>query len=58
LLSVGVDSNVLDEGSKILSHVLGGKQQHIQNTLGAKAGMDACSVAQILKVAATILMGY
>ena len=57
LFSGGVDSNVLDDGGKILSHVLGGKQQAVENTLGAKTGMDAGSVAQILKVAAPILMG-
>jgi hypothetical protein len=57
LFSGGVDSSVLDDGSKILSHVLGGKQQAVETTLGAKAGMDAGSVAQILKVAAPIIMG-
>ncbi len=57
LFGGGVDSNVLDDGSKILGHVLGGKQQHIENALGAKAGIDAGSVGQILKVAAPILMG-
>ncbi|WP_372757651.1 DUF937 domain-containing protein [Mariniflexile sp.] len=57
LFSGGVDSSILDDGSKILGHVLGGKQQAVENTLGAKAGMDANSVAQILKVAAPILMG-
>lgn len=57
LFSGGVDANVLEDGGKILGHVLGGKQQAVENTLGAKAGMDAGSVAQILKVAAPILMG-
>ena len=57
LFGGGVDSNVLDDGGKILGHVLGGKQQHVENALGAKSGMDAGSVAQILKVAAPILMG-
>ncbi|TBV26738.1 hypothetical protein DMZ43_06640 [Meridianimaribacter sp. CL38] len=57
LFSGGVDSSVLDDGSKILGHVLGNKQQNVTNTLGAKSGMDAASVAQILKVAAPILMG-
>ncbi|MFG6687535.1 DUF937 domain-containing protein [Mariniflexile sp. HNIBRBA6329] len=57
LFSGGVDANVLEDGSKILGHVLGGKQQAVEKTLGAKAGMDANSVAQILKVAAPILMG-
>ena len=57
LFGGGVDSNVLDDGGKILSHVLGGKQQHVANALSQKAGIDADSVSQILKVAAPILMG-
>ena len=57
LFGGGVDSNVLDDGGKILGHVLGGKQQHVANALSQKAGIDADSVSQILKVAAPILMG-
>tara|TARA_R110001583_G_scaffold119171_1_gene270533 strand:- start:1634 stop:2272 length:639 start_codon:yes stop_codon:yes gene_type:complete len=57
LFGGGVDDNVMTDGEKILGHVLGGKQQRVEKTLGAKAGMDASSVAQILKVAAPILMG-
>jgi hypothetical protein len=57
LFSGGVDANVINDGSKILGHVLGAKQQNVENTLGAKAGMDANSVAQILKIAAPLLMG-
>jgi hypothetical protein len=57
LFGGGVDSNVLDDGGKILGHVLGGKQQHVENALSQKSGIDAGSVAQILKVAAPILMG-
>lgn len=57
LFGGGVDSNVLNDGEKILGHVLGNKQQNVANTLGVKSGMDAGSVAQILKVAAPILMG-
>lgn len=57
LFNNGVDTSVLEDGSKILGHVLGGKQQQVESALGAKAGMDAGSVAQILKVAAPILMG-
>lgn len=53
----GVDSNVLEDGSKILGHVLGSKQQNVQNAISQKSGIDAGSVAQILKVAAPILMG-
>ncbi|GGK15433.1 hypothetical protein GCM10007962_07090 [Yeosuana aromativorans] len=58
LFNGGVDSNVLNDGEKILGHVLGSKQQHVQNALSQKSGIDAGSVAQILKVAAPIIMGY
>lgn len=57
LFSGGVDANVLDDGGKILGHVLGGKQQNVQNAISQKSGIDAGSIAQILKVAAPILMG-
>ncbi|KAB1069152.1 DUF937 domain-containing protein [Tamlana haliotis] len=57
LFEGGVDSSVLNDGSNILGHVLGSKQQHIENTLGAKSGMDANSVSQILKIAAPLLLG-
>lgn len=52
-----VDANVMDDGGKILGHVLGGKQQHVESALSQKSGIDAGSVANILKVAAPILMG-
>lgn len=57
LFAGGVDSNVMEDGDKILGHVLGGKQQHVENALSQKSGIDAGSIAQILKVAAPILMG-
>jgi len=57
LFAGGVDSSVIEDGSKILGHVLGGKQQNVENAIGARAGMDANSVANILKVAAPLLMG-
>ena len=57
LFSGGVDSNVLDDGGKILGHVLGNKQQNVERALSSKSGLDTSSVANILKVAAPILMG-
>jgi hypothetical protein len=57
LFGGGVDDNVIEDGSKILNHVLGNKQVNIENAIGARAGMDTNSVAQILKVAAPILLG-
>ncbi|WP_282124100.1 DUF937 domain-containing protein [Algibacter mikhailovii] len=57
LFGGGVDDSVINDGGKILDHVLGAKQQTIESSLGAKTGMDASSVAQILKIAAPLLMG-
>ena len=57
LFKGGVDNNVMQDGEKILGHVLGGRQQNVQNALSQKSGIDAGSVANILKVAAPLLMG-
>lgn len=57
LFGGGVDASVIDDGSKILGHVLGNKQSHVENAIGARAGIDSNSVATILKVATPILMG-
>lgn len=57
LFGGGVDSNILSDGGKILGHVLGNKQSNVENAISQKSGIDAGSVAQILKVAAPILMG-
>ena len=57
LFSGGVDDNIKTDGAKILDHVLGGRQQGVEQIIGQKAGLDAGSVGNILKVAAPILMG-
>jgi len=57
LFNGGVDANVMQDGSKILDHVLGSKQRNVENAISLKSGVDAGTVAQILKVAAPILMG-
>ncbi|MUU77226.1 DUF937 domain-containing protein [Winogradskyella endarachnes] len=57
LFGGGVDEEVTNDGSKILNHVLGSKQQGVEQVIGQKAGLDAGSVGNILKVAAPILMG-
>ncbi len=57
LFQGGVDESVTNDGAGILGHILGGKQSSVQNALSQKAGMDAGSVGNILKVAAPILMG-
>ena len=57
LFKGGVNADVLQDGGKILGHVLGNKQQGVEQVIGQKAGIDAGSVANILKTAAPILMG-
>lgn len=57
LFGGGVDDNVMTDGSKILGHVLGNKQSNVEKAIGIKSGVDSDTVAQILKVAAPILMG-
>jgi len=57
LFGGGVDESVKNDGDKILDHILGNKQKGVQQILGQKAGLDASSVGDILKVAAPILMG-
>lgn len=57
LFNGGVNREVVEDGDKILGHVLGSRKQNVERALSNKTGMDASSVAQILKVAAPILMG-
>ncbi|WP_055445850.1 DUF937 domain-containing protein [Lacinutrix mariniflava] len=57
LFGGGVDDEVKNDGDKILSHVLGAKKEGVEKIIGEKSGLDASSVANILKVAAPILMG-
>ena len=58
LFGGGVDKSVMDDGAGILGHVLGNKQSAVENALSQKSGMDAGSIAQILKIAAPIVMGF
>ncbi|NND50956.1 MAG: DUF937 domain-containing protein [Flavobacteriaceae bacterium] len=57
LFGGGVSGEVMEDGGKILGHVLGGNQPNVERTLSSKSGIDAGSVSQILKVTAPILMG-
>ncbi|WP_405604833.1 DUF937 domain-containing protein [Polaribacter sp. Asnod1-A03] len=57
LFDGGVDESVKQDGAGILNHILGSKQQGVEQVIGQKSGLDAGSVANILKVAAPILMG-
>ncbi len=58
LFGGGVDDSVVNDGAGILGHVFGGKQQQVENTLSQKSGMDIGSIANILKIAAPIVMGF
>ncbi|MEP2279672.1 DUF937 domain-containing protein [Maribacter sp.] len=57
LFGGGVDDSVMADGAGILGHVFGDKQPQVENALSAKSGLDSGSVAQILKIAAPIVMG-
>ncbi len=57
LFGGGVNEEVKTDGDKILGHVLGQRRQGVEQVIGQKSGLDAGSVANILKVAAPILMG-
>ncbi|RNC87282.1 MAG: DUF937 domain-containing protein [Winogradskyella sp.] len=57
LFNGGVNDDVKIDGGKILGHVLGNRQGGVEQVIGQKAGIDAGSVGNILKIAAPILMG-
>lgn len=54
----GVDPSVINDGAGILGHVFGGKQPQVENALSEKTGLDANAIANILKIAAPLVMGY
>jgi len=58
LFGGGVDDSVMNDGAGILGHVFGGKQPQVENALSQKSGIDAGSIANILKIAAPIVMGF
>lgn len=53
----GVDQADLKDGDGILKHVLGAQRPQLENALSQKSGLDSNSIAQILKVAAPIVIG-
>ncbi len=57
LFRSGVNKEIANDGGKILSHVLGNKQQGVQQIIGQKTGMDTNAVGNILKTATPVLMG-
>jgi hypothetical protein len=57
LFGGGVEDSIKQDGAGILGHILGSKQQGVEQVISQKAGIDAGSVGNILKVAAPLLMG-
>lgn len=58
LFGGGVDQKVKDDGAGILGHVFGKKQANVENALSQKSGIDTAGIANILKIAAPIVLGY
>ncbi len=58
LFSGGVNADVMQDGGKILNHVLGSKASGVEQVIGQKTGMDVGAVGNILKTATPILMGF
>ncbi|MDT8346486.1 MAG: DUF937 domain-containing protein [Flavobacteriaceae bacterium] len=54
----GVDESAKMDGAKILGHLLGNKQSTVEHAISQKTGVSSSSIAQILKVAAPVLMAY
>jgi hypothetical protein len=58
LFGGGVNKEVIEDGQGILGHVLGPKQPTVEQALSKQSGLDTGSIAQILKIAAPILLGF
>ena len=50
-------SGLLSEGSGIVGHILGGKQNKIAEAVSSATGMDSAKVAKLIKMAAPVVMG-
>lgn len=55
--SQGADSALVQDGAGIIEHVLGGNRQRVEQNISKTSGVDANAVAQIIKIAAPIVMG-
>lgn len=53
----GVDKTDLQDGQKIIGHILGDKEPNVINTLSKQVGLDSSSASHIIQSAAPILMG-
>jgi hypothetical protein len=50
-------SGILSEGSGILGHIFGGKQDKIVDAISSATQMDSSKVEKIIKMAAPVIMG-
>ncbi len=57
LFAGGIDPGILNDGAGILGHVLGSRQPAVEHALSQTSGMNASAIADILKIAAPIVMG-
>ncbi|WP_369049126.1 DUF937 domain-containing protein [Tenacibaculum sp. UWU-22] len=57
LFNGGVGEDVMNDGSKILGHILGEKETGVEQVISQKTNLDSGAVGSILKTAAPILMG-
>ncbi|MEM8925832.1 MAG: DUF937 domain-containing protein [Actinomycetota bacterium] len=46
------------DGAKILGHVLGGKQSHVERGVAAKSGVSLDLIMKLLPILAPLVMGY
>ncbi|MBB4119954.1 hypothetical protein GGR32_002266 [Mesonia hippocampi] len=53
-----VDNSLLSDGAGILSHLLGGKQTNVENSISKTTGVSMSSVTKIIQMAAPVLMGF
>lgn len=56
-IGTGGISGFLSQGSGIVDHIFGGKQNKIVQAVSSATGLDASKVAKILKMAAPVVMG-
>lgn len=46
------------DGAGILSHVLGGSQSNVENSLSKSSGLSVAQISKVLMIVAPIVMGY
>lgn len=56
-IGTGGISGFLSEGSSIVEHIFGGKQNKIVEAVSSATGMNASKVAKLIKMAAPVVMG-